>query len=83
MENMQTPKSNNLAQLPIGEEALVLSIEGNSPITKRLMEMGIIPGVSEKVVKTAPFGSPIEIRVRGYSLALRRTEAETIEVKSR
>jgi ferrous iron transport protein A len=42
--------------------------------------MGVIPGVAVKVIKTAPFGDPIQIRVRGYSLAMRRSEAEIIEV---
>jgi len=44
------------------------------------MEMGIIPGIGVKVVKAAPFGDPIEVRLRGYSLAMRRNEAEAIEV---
>jgi Fe2+ transport system protein FeoA len=45
-----------------------------------LMEMGVIPGVSLRVVKAAPFGDPIEVKVRGYSLAMRKNEAESIEV---
>jgi ferrous iron transport protein A len=44
------------------------------------MEMGVIPGVSLTVLKAAPFGDPIEVRVRGYSLAMRRSEADSIEV---
>jgi Fe2+ transport system protein FeoA len=70
-----------LTNLPIGQTAKVLSIEGNSAITKRLMEMGVVPGVSVRVVKCAPFGDPLEIRVRGYHLAMRRSEAQTIEVE--
>lgn len=70
----------NLAKLSIGKEAKVTKINGNNAITRRLMEMGVVPGVSVKVVKTAPFGDPIEVRVRGYSLAMRKNEAETIEV---
>jgi len=69
-----------LTNLPIGKSARVLSINGNSPITKRLMEMGVVPGVSLRLVKSAPFGDPLEIRVRGYNLAMRRSEAQTIEV---
>lgn len=69
-----------LAELKIGAEAKVLSIKGDNPITRRLMEMGIVPGVSVRVVKTAPFGDPIEIRVRNYNLALRRSEAQSIEI---
>lgn len=70
-----------LSNLPMGETAKVLSIKGNSPITKRLMEMGVVPGVSVRLVKSAPFGDPLEIRVRGYNLAMRKSEAQTIEVE--
>ena len=77
---MSSNGSLTLAVLPIGDEAKVKNIHGNNAITKRLMEMGIVPGVLIKVVKTAPFGCPIEIRVRGYKLAMRRAEAEAIEI---
>lgn len=69
-----------LANLSAGEEARVLSIAENGAISKRLMEMGVIPGVSIRVIKNAPFGCPMEIRIRGYHLALRRSEAQTIEI---
>ena len=58
----------------------MLAVHGKSAVTKRLMEMGVVPGVSIRVVKWAPFGDPIEIRLRGYSLAVRRNEAEAVEV---
>ena len=70
----------NLNDLPPGTAAKVISIRGDSLITRRLMEMGVIPGVSVRVVKAAPLGDPLEIRVRGYSLALRRSEAESVEI---
>ncbi len=73
-------ESLRLTNLPIGEDARVISVNGEGRVTRRLMEMGIIPGVSVKVVKTAPFGDPIEVRVRGYSLAMRKNEADSIEV---
>ncbi len=44
------------------------------------MEMGVVPGVLVRVVKSAPFGDPLEIRVRGYHLAMRKNEADAIEV---
>jgi ferrous iron transport protein A len=69
-----------LANLNIGDIAKVSAVNGNSSITKRLMEMGVVPGVSIRVVKVAPFGCPLEVRVRGFSLAIRRSEAETIEI---
>jgi len=69
-----------LTNLPIGREARVTAVKGEGRVTRRLMEMGVIPGVAVQVVKMAPFGDPIEVRLRGYSLAMRRTEADAIEV---
>jgi Fe2+ transport system protein FeoA len=66
--------------LPVGAEAKVAAVNGNNSVAQRLMEMGIVPGVSVRVVKMAPFGCPMEIRVRGYNLALRRSEAESISI---
>ena len=72
--------SMTLTNLPKGANAKVVSVSGDNAITRRLMEMGVVPGVSVKVIKSAPFGDPIEIRLRGYSLAVRKSEADTIEV---
>jgi len=69
-----------LTNLPIGRDARVTAVNGEGRVTRRLMEMGVIPGVAVQLVKMAPFGDPIEVRVRGYSLAMRRTEADAIEV---
>ncbi len=69
-----------LTELPVGKDARVISISGKDAVTKRLMEMGVIPGISVKMIKAAPFGDPIEIRVRGYSLAMRKNEADAIEI---
>ena len=69
-----------LTNLPVGQDARVTAINGKNTVARRLMEMGVIPGVSVQMVKTAPFGDPIEIRVRGYSLAMRKSEADSIEV---
>ncbi len=70
-----------LTQLPVGSEGLVIAVNGTSRVMRRLLEMGVIPGVTVNVVKAAPFGDPIEVRVRGYSLAMRRSEADAIEVQ--
>ena len=80
MQKNQENAAETLANLPIGAEAKVLSIKENGTVSKRLMEMGVVPGVSVRVIKNAPFGCPLEIRVRGYNLALRRAEAQTIEI---
>lgn len=70
----------SLARLPIGAKARVIAVNGSGAIARRLMEMGVVPGAPVRVIKAAPLGDPIEIRVRGYHLALRHTEAQTISV---
>ncbi len=69
-----------LNALPYGREARVVLVEGEGAIARRLMEMGVVPGAPVCVIKAAPLGDPIEVRVRGYHLALRRAEAQTIRV---
>ena len=75
---MKRKTSMTLADLAKGETRNVVSVHGRDAVTRRLMEMGVIPGVAVRMVKSAPFGDPIEIKVRGYSLALRRSEAESV-----
>ena len=70
----------SLANLPIGEHARVIAVNGTGAVARRLMEMGVVPGAQVRVIKAAPLGDPIEVRVRSYHLALRRTEAQTITV---
>ena len=80
--NPHAPAPMPLDALPRGVQARVLRMECSGPVAKRLMEMGIVPGAPVSVVRAAPLGDPIEIRVRGYHLALRRNEARTITVIS-
>ena len=77
---VSTSKNMILTELPLGKDARVIAVNGKGSITRRLLEMGVIPGVTVQVVKMAPFGDPIEIRVRGYNLAMRKSEADEIEV---
>ena len=55
-------------------------IELTGPTKRRLIEMGITPGTKITVLKRAPLGDPIEILLRGYSLTIRGTDAEQIQV---
>jgi len=71
-----------LTNIPSGESAKVTAISGSNQITKRLMEMGVVPGVSVRMIKSAPFGDPLEVSLRGYHLAMRKSEADQIEVQS-
>jgi ferrous iron transport protein A len=70
----------SLAGLPAGVPARVVAVDGSRPVSRRMMEMGLVPGARVSVVKAAPLGDPLHIRVRGYDLALRRSEADAVTV---
>jgi ferrous iron transport protein A len=72
----------SLADLPFGQVATIVSIDCDRRMSRRLMEMGLLPGTPVRVVRVAPLGDPLELRVRGYSLSLRRAEAAKITVTS-
>jgi ferrous iron transport protein A len=74
------PAAVSLDSLSAGTPARVLSVRGESAVARRLMEMGVVPGAPVRVIKAAPLGDPLEVRVRNYHLALRRSEARTITV---
>lgn len=65
---------------PHGTQARVVSVDGDTAVALRLMQMGVVPGASLTVVKSAPLGDPIQVRMRDYDLAMRRVEAQTITV---
>lgn len=71
----------SLADLPIGQPAEIVSIDCGRLMSRRLMEMGLLPGTRVRVVRFAPLGDPIELRLRDYSLSLRRAEAARIMVR--
>jgi len=68
-----------LRELKPGERGVVIGWAGSAPPT-RLLEMGVMRGTEIEVVKLAPLGDPIEIKLRGYHLSLRKQEAEQIEM---
>lgn len=51
------------------------------PKAPRLLEMGLLPGTPVEIIRSAPLGFPIEIKVRGYLLTLRKEEAECVEIE--
>ena len=69
-----------LNSIAYGKWATVLEVFGAGVTSLRLMEMGFVPGAPVSVIKSAPLGDPLEIRLRDYHLALRRAEAESIGV---
>lgn len=70
-----------LKEMKPGQQGTVASISTTGAMKRRIMDMGVTPGVLVRVVKVAPLGDPIEIHVRGYELSLRKDEAEQIEIK--
>ncbi len=71
-----------LDKTPLGSTVRIVSLENSDIVTLRLMEMGMVPGSTVRVVKSAPLGDPIQICLRNYHLALRRNEAQFITVAS-
>lgn len=69
-----------LTELSLGGTATVAEIKVASGSQARLMEMGLLVGTPIELVRFAPMGDPVEIKVRGYNLSLRRHEAEQILV---
>lgn len=72
----------SLDQLKPSQSATILSISGNSVLRQRLIAMGVTPGTWLMVRKYAPFGDPMEIRIRNYSLSIRKSDAKTISVQT-
>ena len=70
-----------LAELPAGHRARVISVSGQDRVSTRLKEMGVVPGVEVTVVKSAPFGDPLQLRLLGYNLAVRLSEARAVSVE--
>ena len=74
--------SMRLSELKSGEQATILSFD-NSELELKLMEMGCLPGENVVVEQIAPLGDPISIRIAGYSLSLRKNEANQIFVSNK
>ena len=71
-----------LDKLPIGKTAKIISVGGEGALRLRLLDMGIIPKTTVKIVKVAPMGDPIELFIRGYSLTIRLDDAKKIEIET-
>jgi ferrous iron transport protein A len=70
-----------LSDLSPGDRGRVTKMGGDPEALRRLMEMGLMRGTAVEVVRRAPLGDPLEVKVRGFMLTLRRSEAEHIEVE--
>ena len=71
-----------LSEQAPGTKGKILRVEGRDAIHRRLLDMGVVSGTEFEVEKKAPLGDPIEIKIMGYHLSLRKYEAETIAVEN-
>lgn len=74
--------SNTLKDLKIGKTATVVSVGGEGSLRQHFLDMGIIPEVDITMVKYAPMGDPVEVRLHGYELTLRKEDAAKIEISN-
>lgn len=70
-----------LKDLKPGQKGKVLKINVRGETNKRIVEMGVTPGAVVEVERVAPLGDPVDIKVKGYHLSLRKEEADGIEIE--
>jgi len=73
-------KLTTIENITPGTSAIITGITGDPMIKRRLMEMGVIPGSTVRLIRWAPLGDPAECQIRGYKLSIRRSEAAMITV---
>ncbi len=78
---MKEIKKTTLRELEIGKTATVLSVGGDGSLKQHFLDMGLIPEADVTMVKYAPMGDPVELRLHGYELTLRLADAEKIIIK--
>jgi len=70
-----------LNMLETGRRARVIQVKGRGSSRRRLLEMGMVPGTVLRVTKKAPLGDPVDFKLKGYNLSLRKHEAEMVIVE--
>ena len=77
------PLHQTLDQLPEGQAATIVDVDGDDAVAVRLLEMGLTDGEVIRSLGAAPLGDPLEFEVRGYRLSLRITEARRVLISNR
>ena len=70
-----------LKELQVGKTATILSVGGSGALRQHFLDMGLIQGTEVTIVKYAPMGDPVEIRIHGYELTIRLEDAGQIEIR--
>ena len=75
------PRMLPLDRVAPGTDCVIREIDGDAPAVRRLMDLGLVPGTTVRLVRRAPLGDPLEVIVRGTHLSLRRSEAGRFHVE--
>lgn len=67
-----------LSEFLIGEKGIIVRIDGNGRVRRRLLDMGVTPSAEIYLRKRAPLNDPVEVTLRNYELSLRKSEAELV-----
>ncbi len=70
-----------LNELKKGERGKIVKVGGGGGVHRRILDMGVVSGSEVQMQRVAPLGDPIEIRIKGYNLSLRKEEAANIQVE--
>ncbi len=70
-----------LSELKRGEKGKIVRIGGGGRVHRRLLDMGVVTGTEVEMERVAPLGDPIEVKIKGYHLSLRKEEASSIQVE--
>jgi Fe2+ transport system protein FeoA len=71
-----------LRDLKPGEKGKITKISGSGPVYRRILDMGVVKGAEIEVERVAPLGDPVEIKIKGYHLSLRKEEASNVYVEA-
>ena len=81
METIADSERMTLDALGVGTPAIISTVGGEGALRQHFLDMGVIPGAQIEFVKAAPMGDPLEFRIHGYELTLRKDGAAKIEVE--
>jgi len=70
-----------LSELKPGQKGMISKVGGSGQTHRRILDMGVVPHTGVEVERVAPLGDPIEIRIKGYHLSLRKEEAANVYVE--
>ena len=82
LKEPSTAKTMTLSEMKIGQRGKLVKIGGKGELHKRLVDMGMVPGAIIGVERVAPLGDPIDVKLRGYHLSLRKEEASMVAVEA-